>query len=478
MAVDNWFQTWHPPDSIFQQSPFFDTLGNENFTVKQDRIRVKTKRPESFLPLLLSLGLMQPSITEKKINQPLELTGPFKTWYRWKTLDLDYPSDEARSRAVAYDEFIPENNLPLGLETYGDRIFLSMPKWKPGVPVTLATVPRLAVEESPKLVPYPNWDWHSEKTCDVITSVFRMQADHCGRLWVLDSGTIEVTIDAKQHCPPKLLIFDLRTDELIEKYVFPDEFIKEDGLYSNIVLDFRDGDCDNIYAYMTDVWRYGIVVFNLETKDAWRVTHPYFYPDPFAATYRLHHLEFHWMDGIFGAALSPARHPFDDRTLYFHPMSSFREFYVKTSVLQDEHRWQEDKHQFKVFGQSRGAKGHVSGSVMDRNGVLFYNLVTKDTIGCWNSRKPYKRENLGVVATSRQTLVFPNDIRLDQEERQSIWIVTNRLPYYLIEGLDTSRINFRVMSAYTDEAVRGTICDTDINRNDTYVPFEGENDCY
>lgn len=90
-----------------------------------------------------------------------------------------------------------------------------------------------------------------------MTSVFRMQVDSCGRLWVLDSGKISITTEeAKQHCPPKLLIFDLETDQLITKYVFEKKFILQDGLYSNIIVDIRDNQCDDAYAYMSDVWRY------------------------------------------------------------------------------------------------------------------------------------------------------------------------------------------------------------------------------
>lgn len=109
---------------------------------------------------------------------------------------------------------------------------------------------------------------------------------------------------------------------------------------------------------------------------------------------------------------------------------------------------------------------------------MFYNLVTRDSVGCWDSRKPYKRSNLGVVAKSSETLVFPNDIKIDQEPRQSVWVLSNWLPYYLYEGLSEDQINFRIMSAYTDEAIRNTICDPNVSTYDTYVEFDGEEDCY
>ncbi|KAJ8982554.1 hypothetical protein NQ317_005557 [Molorchus minor] len=297
-------------------------------------------------------------------------------------------------------------------------------------------------------------------TCDGITSVFRVQADSCGRLWVLDSGQIHITIEPKQVCHPQILIFDLKTDRLLTRYVLPGEFVKEDGLFSNILVDIRGDDCVNVHAYLTDVWRFNLVVFSLEKMRSWLVSDHLFYPDPLAAAYKLHHLEFNWMDGLFGLSLSPYSKYLPDRILYFHPMSSFRGV-LCTNV-----------------SQSRGPSGHVSSSWMDRNGIMFFNLVTRDSIGCWDTRKPYKRENLGVVAKSRKTLVFPNDVKVDQEPRQSIWIISNWLPYYLHEGLSENKINFRIMRAYTDEAIKNTICDPLVRKHDSYIPHSDETDCY
>ncbi|KAL1494117.1 hypothetical protein ABEB36_009766 [Hypothenemus hampei] len=510
MALETWFQQWH--------SPF---LHNEPVHLRNITNERKTySNPTRFFPIFWSLNLLkshgkkQPikeqhyeatnndfqipkefyenspldfpdpfeephsKIQQNKSNnytlneKPLEVTGPFKTWYKWKTLDFVYPTTEAKYQALANGDLIKENNLPLGIEVYKHRIFLAMPKWKRGVPITLAQLPRYPKEESPDLAPYPNWGWHSEKNCELITSVFRMQVDECGRMWVLDSGKVSITTEeAKQHCPPKLLIFDLETDQLVTMYVFSKKFILEDGLYSNIVVDIRNGYCSDAYAYMSDVWRFGIVVYRLFDGEAWRISNHFFYPDPMASLYKLHHLKFHWMDGVFGMALSPVNRN-GDRLMYFHSMSGYHEFSVQTSYLRNEiHLEKEDA--FNVIGQSRGDQGHVSSSVMDSNGVMFFNLVTKDSIGCWDSRKPYKRENLAVVAKNKKTLVFPNDIRLDQDsKKQSMWIITNRLPYYLIEGLDTTKYNFRVMSAYTDEAIKGTICDPNVFNPSTFVPHQ------
>lgn len=314
-------------------------------------------------------------------------------------------------------------------------------------------------------------------TCDGIVSVFRVQADTCGRLWVLDSGQIHITIEPKQICHPKVLVFDLETDQLLLKYEFPAEFVKQDSLYSNILVDIREEDCENAHAYIVDVWRFGLVVYSWSKDRAWRITDHLFYPDPLAARYKLHDIEFDWTDGIFGLALSPYSKLTEDRLLYFHPMSSFREFYVKTSVICNETGWMDAKNAFKVIGQSRGPSGHVSASAIDRNGIMFYNLVTRDTIGCWDTRKAYKRQNLGVVAQDHRTLIFPNDLKIDMEKRQSVWIITNGLPYYLYRGLDEHKINFRILSAFIDESINGTICDPAVGFSTSFIEYE-EEDCY
>lgn len=42
---------------------------------------------------------------------------------------------------------------------------------------------------------------------------------------------------------------------------------------------------------------------------------------------------------------------------------------------------------------------------------------------------------------------------------QSVWVVSNRLPIYLYSQLDYNDVNFRILRAYTREAVIGTSCD-------------------
>ncbi|XP_011164537.2 protein yellow isoform X2 [Solenopsis invicta] len=378
--------------------------------------------------------------------------------YAWSTIDFEFDSIDARDNAIFEGDYIAENNLPLGLEVWRDKVFITLPKWRTGIPVTLATVPRRSKTRNPKLRPYPNWHWH-QSGCESLTSVFRVQVDECNRLWVLDSGKTELAKRSKQVCPPAIFIFDLRTDTLIKKYVLPDEYIKQDSLYINIAIDIRNNDCGSAVAYLADVWRYGVVVYDFFKDSAFRVEHHFFYPDPLASRYELHGIKFQWTDGIFGLALSPVD-VHNERTMFFHPMSSFREFAVPTSVFRDKRTAEFHSEKFMPVGKPRAKDyGHSSGSAIDKNGVMFFNMVTRDSVWCWDTRKEYIPQNLGVIGTSNESLVFPNDIKVDHEPDQSVWLLTNRLPMYLYGTLNSGSINYRVFKADVKEAIRDTVCD-------------------
>ncbi|KAH0954658.1 hypothetical protein HN011_004597 [Eciton burchellii] len=380
--------------------------------------------------------------------------------YAWSTLDFEFDNIEARDNAIFEGTYIAENNLPLGLEVWHDKVFITLPKWKTGIPATLATVPRHSKIKNPKLRPYPNWQWQQSGNCEGLTSVFRLQVDECNRLWVLDSGKTELaSTKAEQICPPALYIFDLRTDTLIRKYTLPDEQIKQDSLYINIAVDIRNHDCGSAVAYLIDVWRYGIVVYDFFKDSTFRIEHHFFYPDPLAARYDLHGIKFHWTDGIFGVALSPIDFH-GDRTLFFHPMSSFREFAVSTSVFQSKRTAEQSTEKFMPVGRPRAKDyGHSSGSAIDRDGVMFFNMVTRDSVWCWDTRKEYIPQNFGPIGTSNMSLVFPNDIKVDHEIDQSVWLISNRLPMYLYSTVNGGSINYRIFKANVKEAVRNTVCD-------------------
>lgn len=68
-----------------------------------------------------------------------------------------------------------------------------------------------------------------------IISAFRINVDACDRLWVLDSGLADILDNPRQITPNTLLIFDLKSDQLLRRYELPADNVKEDSFIANIV---------------------------------------------------------------------------------------------------------------------------------------------------------------------------------------------------------------------------------------------------
>lgn len=70
---------------------------------------------KAILVLLLALFVFGESI---KLEQK----------YLWKEVEYAWPSEEARKQALESGNYIPENNLLLGLDVWRDKLFITVPR--------------------------------------------------------------------------------------------------------------------------------------------------------------------------------------------------------------------------------------------------------------------------------------------------------------------------------------------------------------
>lgn len=311
---------------------------------------------------------------------------------------------------------------------------------------------------SPKLIPYPSWAAHSIGTDGKppeIVSPFRVRADRCGRLWVLDNGKIGNLEKNSTRYPPSIIVYDLKTDNLLRKYEFPADQVKEDSGFANIAVE--DADCMNTYAYAGDLGKPAIVVYSWEKNESWRITHHYFHPDPLACDFSVKGYNFSWTDAIFGLGIS-APNADNYSTLYFHPMASYDEFSVSTEYLRNQSLAENNFDAYNVLG-TRGPNAQSSASFLDpKTGVLFYSLVNLNAVACWKtSNKEYLMKNQGRIYMNEVTMVYPTDIKVDYND--NLWILSNRMPIWMYGSLDFNDVNFRVFSAPVVDAISHTACD-------------------
>lgn len=386
--------------------------------------------------------------------------------YSWNQLDFAFPNDRLKEQAIATGDYIPQNALPVGIEHFGNRLFVTIPRWRDGIPATLTYINMdHSLTGSPELIPYPDWRSNTAGDCaNSLTTAYRIKVDECGRLWVLDTGTVGIGNTTTNPCPYAVNVFDLTTNTRIRRYELKPEDTNPNTFIANIAVDIGKT-CDDAYAYFSDELGYGLIAYSWELNKSWRFSaHSYFFPDPLRGDYNIAGLNFQWgEEGIFGLALSPIRSD-GYRTLYFSPLASHRQFAVSTRVLRDETRTEDSYHEFVALDE-RGGNAHTTARVMSDDGVELFNLIDQNAIGCWHSSMPYTPQFHGIVDRDDVGLVFPADVKID--ENKNVWVLSDRMPVFLLSDLDYSDVNFRIYTAPLGALIENTVCDL---RNNAYGP--------
>lgn len=52
--------------------------------------------------------------------------------FNWRQLDWVFPNQQLRDRAIASGDYIPTNGLPVGIERWQNKLFVTVPRWRNG----------------------------------------------------------------------------------------------------------------------------------------------------------------------------------------------------------------------------------------------------------------------------------------------------------------------------------------------------------
>ncbi|XP_063836045.1 L-dopachrome tautomerase yellow-f-like [Ostrinia nubilalis] len=373
--------------------------------------------------------------------------------------DYEYKPDAIHFHDELEDSekfFIQNNNVPIGFEVYGDRVFITVPRRRYGIPSTLNYVELKRGGSSPLLKPYPD-----DESIKKFVSVYRPRVDACHRLWMVDTGHLEVPGVRKQIQPPAIIIFDLRTNkEILRHELDPSVIVNERtsaGLTS-IAVDVDPKACSDAFAYINDLATEGVVVFSLKTKESWRMSHPSFVHEEQAMNFTAAGHVITWRDGIFSIALSS---PDDEgkRTAYYHPLVSTKEFAVDTAVLKNKG---DLEGHVKLVGD-RGANSQ-SGShdVHHDTGVMFFANVAQDAILCWNVKDELSPETVAIASQDSEKLAYVSDLKVSGDE---LWVLTNQIPRFIFNTQHQDKDNFFIQRYKIHELIRGTPCEKSMKKN-------------
>lgn len=98
-------------------------------------------------------------------------------------------------------------------------------------------------------------------------------------------------------------------------------------------------------------------------------------------------------------------------------MASTNEFMVSNQVLQNETNAMRSDHgnDFQILG-NRGANRQSTMHEYDlRSGIIFYDEIQRNGVGCWNTNKPFSPDNHGTVTQDPQRMIYPSDLTVTNQ---------------------------------------------------------------
>eukprot|EP00466_Bigelowiella_natans_P010836 jgi/Bigna1/137628/aug1.40_g12336 len=172
------------------------------------------------------------------------------------------------------NSYTVENNVITGLKAYKNKLYVTVPRWKRGVPSTLNVVAQTGdidpLTSHRKSTPTVRSASTNESI--VCMSILRagvvavyatrsgdpsalqyvqsMEIDPRGWMWIIDVGRLYIATPTPDNSsPPKIIIYDLNTNQTVKSYVFPNEVAPYNSSFLNDIV----VDVDRNWAYISGV---------------------------------------------------------------------------------------------------------------------------------------------------------------------------------------------------------------------------------
>ncbi|XP_036144705.1 protein yellow-like [Monomorium pharaonis] len=368
---------------------------------------------------------------------------PFQMIFEWKSFDFHWPSEEQRKYDILRGEYIPENILITTVKFWKGKMYLTLPRWKVGVPVTLGVTSSKPINghqvTAPKLDAFPSWDMQKLDYCAAFQLVHSIEIDPKGRMWVLDSGRPIFLRQYKADCPPRLVILDLEdNDKILRTYEFPEHVTnRRDAYLNDIVLDHENGGM----AYITDTSSTdpGIIVYSLKDNNSWKVRHDSMKAKPETKSFMVANTRLKNPIDVDGIALSPASNR--DRQVYYSPLFSFHLYSVPASVLKN------NVTNIDQYVKELGRKfSQTDGMMMSATGVLYFGLLADDAIATWDTKNTTSfTVGQRVIWRDHVLTQWPDSFAFDEDG--NVWCVTNMLQNFLIKHVDVN-VSIRLIRSH------------------------------
>lgn len=355
----------------------------------------------------------------------------FEVAFQWNYINFTWPSLEQQIE----HKYQPTDYVIAGIKIYANKIYLALPRVKPGSRVTLASIDADAVKENPLLAPFPSWNMNLGSKCSALHDVLSMEIDTSGVMWVLDARRTEPFV----KCPPKIVLLDLdKNGEVISSFEVPNHLCPHhNGCFLNDIV--VDGD----FAYISDTTKSdpGLFVYNKKQNKAWKLRDQTMFGDPAATNFVAQGELFTGLSNINGIALSP--NCAANRRIFYMPQTSLHIYSICTGIAKNE---EYAKQNVSEYITDHGTKQGQSGGMMcDNRGEIYYGLLPLDAVGKWNTSKAL--QTAVIVEENHKIIKWPDSFSFDT--KGNLYLITNSILYFSRNTIDVKKINFRITKLHT-----------------------------
>ena len=344
-----------------------------------------------------------------------------KVVYEFVSVQYNWDNETHEQTALDNGDYIVENNIITGIKVYKDQVYVTVPRWRNGVPSTLNKVVPAAGDDT-VLEPFPDWDSNRIGDCAAFQYVQSMEIDpNTGFMWIIDTGRVNTSMQPAPPanlCPPKLVILDLeRSNNVVRSFEFPDHVVSHTSNFMNdIVLDYVDGEAK--FAYITDTRDAKLYVYDFDVNASYFYQHSSMQAVPLI-TPSQSGLVSAPIDGI---AISP-----DFRTVYYTPLSALPLYSIPTEILRKNSS--DFATNVRVVGNKTGG---CDGMAFGQKHI-FYAALEYDAL-CMASMENGRLSDQTLIVQNNQTAVWIDTLAFNGTD---LWFVANDLTAFF-----GNRMNF------------------------------------
>jgi sugar lactone lactonase YvrE len=357
-----------------------------------------------------------------------------QTVFEFNSVPFDWLSQSQEQQFIQQGWYNASNCAIAGVKSVLGRVFVTVPRWRRGVPATL-----LAYDAQRQVFqPFPDWQSQAyDNQSPLFMNVQSMEIDPLGRMWVLDVARMNFLEDPQYWVDgtPTLVLLDAAKGRVLDQFVFDASVLSPNASFANdIVVDWR-----NDIAYISDTWGDGgLVVVDLRQRLARRFDHASCHGDP-QCVMQFPEGPLHAAAPSDGIALTP-----DGSQLFYCSISTTDLWTLDATVLRD---FTQPISAVAATVTRVGDKlGYSDGLAMTNASTLFFGDLTGSRIMATTNLAQFSTST-GAVVSKAGAMEWPDTFAFD-DLTGSLLFTSNKLQLFLNGtmqfGGSNPGINFRL----------------------------------